>query len=37
MQLLAGFEQELALILNMPNRLPIWEALSDFKEGVNSL
>lgn len=37
MQLLRGLKQELTLILNVPNRFPVWEALSDFKENVNSL
>lgn len=37
MQLQRGLKQELTLILNVPNRLPVGEALSDFKEIVNSL
>lgn len=37
MQLLRGLKQELTLILNVSNRLPVWDALPDFKENVNSL
>lgn len=36
MQLPTGFKQDLNLFLSVPNRLRIWEALSDFKVNVNS-